>query len=134
MGLEAGVTEISDLNENWPLDDDLRYEGDDHLRNVKIALKSLLTNIAQIGMVVEDHVLTENTEISATEAAAEGKVLTVFIAQDATGGWTITWNSSHFKAFTTDIDLGASKTSIYHFVGRDDNLWWMVCPPILGVS
>lgn len=55
MGLETGVDEIADLNENWPLSTDERYQGDDHLRNIKIALKSLLTNLAQIGAEEEDH-------------------------------------------------------------------------------
>jgi len=42
MGLEAGVTKLSDLDPTWPLSTDLRHYGDDHLRNIKIAAKSLL--------------------------------------------------------------------------------------------
>lgn len=42
MGLEA-VTDISDLNIVWPLSTDSRKEGDDHIRNLKIAVKSLTT-------------------------------------------------------------------------------------------
>lgn len=48
MGLETGVTKIADLDSTWPLGTDERSAGDDHLRNIKIALKSLLTDINQI--------------------------------------------------------------------------------------
>jgi hypothetical protein len=43
MGLEASVTKISDLNQSWPLSTDKRKEGDDHLRYIKVAVRSLLT-------------------------------------------------------------------------------------------
>jgi hypothetical protein len=49
MSLESNVTQISDLNEAWPLSSDPRHYGADHLRNIKIALKSLLTNPGQLG-------------------------------------------------------------------------------------
>jgi hypothetical protein len=51
MGLETGVVDIADLDETWPLVTDDRPEGDDHLRNIKIALKSLIAagGRAQIG-------------------------------------------------------------------------------------
>lgn len=39
MAVES-VTTISDLNELWPLGTDPRSEGDDHIRNVKKALKA----------------------------------------------------------------------------------------------
>lgn len=50
MPVETGVTEISDLNELWPLGGDPRSDGDNHLRIIKVALKSLLTNPGQLGL------------------------------------------------------------------------------------
>lgn len=44
MGLEA-VTHISDLNIANPLAGDPKSEGDDHIRNIKIALKTDFPNI-----------------------------------------------------------------------------------------
>ena len=52
MGVEASVTKISDLNSAWPLATDERSKGDDHLRNIKIALKSLLTTQDQLAFTV----------------------------------------------------------------------------------
>jgi hypothetical protein len=49
MGLES-VTDIADLNVLWPLAGDERSQGDDHLRNIKVAVKSLLTDVNQIGL------------------------------------------------------------------------------------
>lgn len=50
MGVEGSVTVVSDLNSAWPLGTDLQDDGDNHLRNIKVALKSLLTSgPAQIG-------------------------------------------------------------------------------------
>jgi len=48
VGLESSVTKIEDLNESWPLSTDERRQGDDHLRNIKVALKSLLSDLNQI--------------------------------------------------------------------------------------
>lgn len=48
MGLEGSVSKIEDLNSSWPLSSDERSQGDDHFRNLKVALKSLLTNLDQI--------------------------------------------------------------------------------------
>ena len=50
MGLENSVTSITDLNALWPLATDPRHQGDDHLRLIKVALKSLLTNPQQISV------------------------------------------------------------------------------------
>ena len=40
MPLESNVTTPVDLNEEWPLGSDPKSEGDDHIRNLKIALKA----------------------------------------------------------------------------------------------
>lgn len=51
MGLESGVASISDLNSAWPTGTEGKDEGDDHLRNIKVALRSLLgaTGLMQLG-------------------------------------------------------------------------------------
>lgn len=43
-GLEV-VTHISDLNSSWPLGSDLASTSDDHVRNIKVALKTDFPNI-----------------------------------------------------------------------------------------
>ena len=43
MGLETGINESStpeDLNEDWPLGEDPKSQGDDHIRNVKLVLQN----------------------------------------------------------------------------------------------
>ena len=40
MPLESNVNNLDDLNELWPLGTDPKSEGDDHLRNVKVAAKA----------------------------------------------------------------------------------------------
>ncbi len=45
MGLETGVTELEDLVVTNPVFNDARSEGDDHLRLIKVAVKTLLTSI-----------------------------------------------------------------------------------------
>lgn len=40
MGLES-VTKISDLNPLWPLGSDQKLAGDDHIRNIKLALQTV---------------------------------------------------------------------------------------------
>jgi hypothetical protein len=41
MGLETPVTKISDLNPLWPLGSDQKLSGDDHIRNIKLALQTV---------------------------------------------------------------------------------------------
>lgn len=48
MPLESSVTLINDLNASWPTNDDERAEGAAHLRNIKTAVRSLLTSPEQI--------------------------------------------------------------------------------------
>lgn len=37
MPLETGVNDLGDLNPSWPIGTDPKSEGDDHIRNVKLA-------------------------------------------------------------------------------------------------
>ncbi|HEX6824739.1 MAG TPA: hypothetical protein VF077_00370 [Nitrospiraceae bacterium] len=48
MGLEASVTKVADLNEAWPLGTDPRSDGDNHIRNLKVAVKSLVSDPSQV--------------------------------------------------------------------------------------
>lgn len=135
MGLEGSVTTITDLNSAWPLNSDLRTEGDDHMRHLKVAVKSLLTNIDQLGLSVESQTLTAaSTEITTSKVALDGRQLTKFLLQDGTGGRAITWDAAKFKGAVTGIDTTLSTTAIFNFIGRDDGFWWMVGIPTSGVS
>lgn len=51
MPLESPVNQISDLNAAWPSGGEEKSQGDDHIRNIKAAVKSLLgaTGIMQLG-------------------------------------------------------------------------------------
>jgi len=134
MGLESSVTIIADLDATWPVSGDTRKEGDDHLRYVKVALKSLLTNIAQIGLVVEEHTLVASTvEITTAIPATAGKLMTKVIIQDGTGGWAITWNAV-FVGAPVALDTNPNAINIFHFVGRSNGTWILCAPPLLGVA
>lgn len=45
MPLESDVNYLSDLNSGYPVDEDHRHLGDDHLRNIKKALKQSFPNV-----------------------------------------------------------------------------------------
>lgn len=51
MGLENPINQISDLNSSWPLGGESKSSGDDHLRGIKKAIKSLLgaAGLMQLG-------------------------------------------------------------------------------------
>lgn len=117
MSVEAGVTEIADLNELWPLANDPRHQGDDHLRLIKVALKSLLTNLPQVGIdTVEQTLSAPSTEIDWSGTVTQGCRVTVILTQDGTGGRAVTW-SSKFLITTTDIDLDPDAVTVLDFVG-----------------
>ena len=51
MGLETGSV-IADLNENWPLGNDPKSQGDDHIRLIKSILKNDAVSLDTAGQVV----------------------------------------------------------------------------------
>ena len=53
MTIEAGVTYISDLNATYPAAGDAKSEGDDHIRNIKSAIKASFTGVT--GAVTVTH-------------------------------------------------------------------------------
>lgn len=71
-----------------------------------------------ISNLIKDQELTANTNI--THAAPVGsETLTVFVAQDATGGWTITWDAATFDSDTlVDVDLRANAITVFTFIGK----------------
>lgn len=95
MGLEA-VTKISDLNPLWPLGTDERSQGDDHLRAIKTALRSLLTDVNQIGLGPASlageagKVLKVNDGSTAYETATVLALVLPLVKRDTTYGGTIT--------------------------------------------
>lgn len=72
-GLES-VTHISDLNSSWPLGSDLASTSDDHIRNIKVALKTDFPNInaAVTGTPTQLNNLTTNITFTGTVASAPG--------------------------------------------------------------
>jgi len=79
MGLESNVQKLADLNENWPVgSQDPVYEGDDHIRNIKKAVKSLLnfpSGLEQLGFpatVQPNRLLKVNNSGTAYDLIAQG--------------------------------------------------------------
>lgn len=62
--------------------------------------------------------LSANTTITTLPPSADGDILTVFVTENATGGYTITWDAAAFQAGTlTAIDTRPNKTTVFTFVG-----------------
>lgn len=72
-GLET-VTHISDLNSSWPLGSDIASTSDDHIRNIKVALKTDFPNInaAVTGTPTQLNNLTTNVTFTGTVLGAPG--------------------------------------------------------------
>ena len=88
MGLESSITRVSDLNASWPLSTDERSQGDDHLRNIKVALLSLLVNpVTQLNLQYTLGALVQFTASGTwTRPAGCRAVLAIAIGQGAGGG------------------------------------------------
>lgn len=134
MPLET-VEKISDLNPNWPLGSaDPKSEGDDHIRNIKIAVRSLLTDIAQIGIALVDLTLNQpTTQVDYSGPIVPGGIVTVLVRQDSTGGRAISW-SSKFKGASPMIDTAPGKASVFQFVGTSGGDLILCSHPLLGLS
>lgn len=72
-GLES-VTHISDLNSAWPLGSDLASTSDDHIRNIKVALKTDFPNVnaAVTPTPAQFNQLTSNTFTNAITVSGAG--------------------------------------------------------------
>lgn len=102
MGLEAPtVTRLDELNDAWPLNTDLRSEGDDHLRVIKRVLKTTFPNLngvvtATLAQVNRTSILGSYGGILGTSAVDTGNLTDI-----------TTYGSSTTFA-TTDISVNAS--------------------------
>jgi hypothetical protein len=78
---------------------------------------------------VDEISLTADTLITSPVASPnEGDILTLFITEDSTGGWQITYDPGppEFKLVTVnDIDSTANMVNVQQFVCRSDGNWWL---------
>lgn len=135
MPLEPNVQKIADLNEAWPIGSaDPKSEGDDHLRNIKRAVRSLLSDVAQIGFGLVDLTLTQaTTAVNYTGPVVPGALVTVILRQDSTGGREISW-ASKFKGVSPVIDKRPGFASVFQFVGLSNGDLALCAQPLLGLS
>lgn len=113
-GLET-VTHISDLNASWPLGSDLASTSDDHIRNIKKALKTDFPNIngAVNATPAELNQLVSNIFSSAITVSTGGSSIV--------GGLTIATPSSG-TAFTVNSVQGTAA----HFSGPNTGAGWNI--------
>lgn len=65
-----------------------------------------------------NELLIANRQLTRLAPAADGDRLFEFVAQDGTGGWTITWDTTVFVAGTlTLVDLTPLAITVFEFVG-----------------
>lgn len=81
MPLEGPVTKIADLVPTNPLGTDDRKEGDDHLRNIKVAVLSLETNFAQLGGTAPKWQKTTIAETALTDADTSQDIAVISLTQ-----------------------------------------------------
>lgn len=98
MPLETGVNDLDDLNPSWPIGTDPKSEGDDHIRNVKLA--AINSNTARV-----DEITALDARVTANEDAIAVLQLAVnlmpqywqwgYVNSNGTvgggnGGWSVT--------------------------------------------
>lgn len=84
-------------------------------------------------VLVADLTLTANLALTAANTgtpAAAGQQMYLFLRQDSTGGWTVTWSSA-FRGAPTGLENLASTWSLVAFVCQVDPAdsllkWWFV--------
>ncbi len=81
MALEAGVAKISDLVVTNPTATDPRSEGDNHLRLIKVAVKSLLTDFAQLGGTAPKWQKATIAETALTDADSSEDITVITLTQ-----------------------------------------------------
>ncbi len=80
---------------------------------------------------VQQVTLTADTTITPSLLpAADGDLLFIFITQDGTGGWVITWGTGISSGAITDVDGRAGKLTVYAFVGIS-GAWNEFIPPFM---
>lgn len=119
-GLES-VTHISDLNASWPLGSDLASTSDDHIRNIKTALKTDFPNITgpvtatqtQINSLIAAVTGTANPSASAGLSAVNGSSTTCMRSDGAPAisqSISPTWSGTH--TFSNAITVNSSSSSL----------------------
>ena len=104
MGLET-VTNIDDLVITNPLSTDARSQGDDHIRNIKLALKTDLPNITGV-MTATQAELNVNTGVTGGTVTASKTV--VVDASSKVDVWNVdnlVFNGNDISSTSADIDL-----------------------------
>ena len=104
MGLET-VTNIHDLVVTNPLSTDARSQGDDHIRNIKLALKTDLPNITGV-MTATQAELNVNTGVTGGTVTASKTV--VVDASSKVDVWNVdnlVFNGNDISSTSADIDL-----------------------------
>jgi hypothetical protein len=104
MGLET-VTNIDDLVVTNPLSTDARSQGDDHIRNIKLALKTDLPNITGV-MTATQAELNVNTGVTGGTVTASKTV--VVDASSKVDVWNVdnlVFNGNDISSTSGDIDL-----------------------------
>jgi len=123
MPLEVPVTKISDLVDTNPLGSDDKDEGDDHLRIIKVAVKSLLTNFAQVGGTAPKWQKTTIAETALTDADTEQDIAVISLTQFEKVTALCIKHSAAFTggtltAMTVSVGTAASPLK-YSFVAHD---------------
>lgn len=80
---------------------------------------------------VQQVTLTSNTSVVPNLLpASDGDLLFVFITEDGTGGWSITWGAGIASGAVTDVDERANNLTVYAFVGISGS-WNEFIPPFM---
>lgn len=118
MPVESSVTQISDLNELWPLDSDIRRHGSTHLRLLKVAVKSLLTNPGQLSLPSAPTFVDGETVTVTPSSAA----LTLAYTPSPAASLILVRNGIVLRQGTDYIITGASVT-LTTAIAADGNEW-----------
>lgn len=99
---------------------------------------SLVQNIQQIWIEIDN--IAPSTTASYTDAQTvtadvmvvspvlvpnDGDHLVVFITQDSTGGWVVTWDTIFKQVTENDVEQIANWMTTLTFVAQADNNWWL---------
>lgn len=108
MGLES-VTYISDFNTAWPVgSSDLKQDGDNHIRNVKLGVKNSFPNVS--GAMTLTH-----TQLNDAALKGAGNIFGATQRIEAAGGGTLGLRDTTAPANekVTDIQSGLGEFAIY---------------------